>query len=462
MNPRVVNEFKGLLQNLLNGLKSLIFKRIDINEYYVSFDQLVILVFCTFSVVFIGSYFLSFPNPEFSIFGIATIATQLLLFSFAVYLYSKAPNYNARILPLLVMLLSVWPLFLIIWYFIGNYPAIAYWQFFGKKNFLYILFNLWLAAVFVRSISNVINVHGKHIILSSVIYVLTLGVPLNYLYFGNLWHKSYIADNDSKQHYAINQENTYYNQFEFIENLRNKILPQRAGITDIYFVGFGSYDTQDVFMKEVLYAQRMFDDVYDTKGRSIALINNVKTIKNIPLASKSNLRLTLNHIGKLIDLNDDILFLYLTSHGSKKHELSITMSSLELNSINPISLKKTLDSSGIKYRVILVSACYSGGYIEPLRDDYTLIFTASAKDKTSFGCSNENDFTYFGRAVFKDNIEHNFNLIDVFNQAMKTIRLRENVSKLTHSEPKLYIGRKIREKLNILTREIEKYNNDKI
>ncbi len=462
MNPRVVNEVKGLSQNLLNGLKSLIFKRVDLEEYSVSYDQLVILVLCTFSVVFIGSFFLSFPNPEFSIFGVATIASQLLLFSIAVYLYSKAPNYHGDVLSLLIMLLSVWPFFLVIWYFIGNYPALAYWQFYGKNNLLYIWFNLWLAAVIVRSMSNAINVRGKRIVFNIVIYFITIGVPLNYLYFGNLWHKSYNADNGAVQYNAINQENTYYNQFNFIESLRHTILPQRSGITDIYFVGFGSYDTQDVFMKEVLYAQRMFDDVYDTKGRSIALINNHKTMKKIPLASKSNLRLTLDHIGKLIDLNDDVLFLYLTSHGSKKHELSITMSSLELNSINPNNLKKILDSSGIKYRVILVSACYSGGYIEPLRDQYSLIFTASAKDKTSFGCSNKNDFTYFGRAIFKDNIEHNFNLIDVFEQAMNTIKLREQQGKLEHSDPKLYVGSKIREKLKMLTREIEKYNKKKM
>ena len=50
--------------------------------------------------------------------------------------------------------------------------------------------------------------------------------------------------------------------------------PNEPGIVDVYFVGFGSSDEQDVFMKEVLYAQQLFDRRFDTRGRSTVLINN--------------------------------------------------------------------------------------------------------------------------------------------------------------------------------------------
>lgn len=39
----------------------------------------------------------------------------------------------------------------------------------------------------------------------------------------------------------------------------------------------GSYALQDVFMKEVRYIQRQFDERFDTRGRSVSLINNEKT-----------------------------------------------------------------------------------------------------------------------------------------------------------------------------------------
>ncbi len=48
----------------------------------------------------------------------------------------------------------------------------------------------------------------------------------------------------------------------------------------------------------------------------------------------------------------------------------------------------------------MVSACYAGGFIEPLKDDRTLVITAADAHHTSFGCGAESDFTYFGKAYF--------------------------------------------------------------
>jgi hypothetical protein len=52
-------------------------------------------------------------------------------------------------------------------------------------------------------------------------------------------------------------------------------------------------------------------------------------------------------------------------------------------------------------KVIVVSACYSGGFIDPLQDDRALVITASRPDRRSFGCADESYFTYFGRAFSK-------------------------------------------------------------
>jgi len=461
MNTRFKNELHGLFCNLLNGLRLLIFKRVPLKDFYVSHDQLLILTLIMVAISFIGSFILSLPDPEFSHYGVATITIQLFFIAIAVYLYSKIYNQKKQILSLYIFFLSVWPLFQVIWLVIGKSATFNYWMFYGSNKFYYIFLNLWIIAVVVTALSRAIEVYGKRVIVSIVIYIMVLGIPLNYLTFGSFWHLAYDYDEELKKYLSVNQETTYYNQFQFIEEIKKSLLPQRDGITDIYFVGFGSYGDQDVFMKEVQYAQQVLDDKYNTKGRSVALINNLKTLEEIPLASKSNLNLVLKKIGTLLDPDDDILFLYLTSHGSKKHKLSVTMSPLSLNSLDPFDLKMALNNTSIKYKIILVSACYSGGFVEPLKDDYTLVFTASAKDKTSFGCGNKSEFTYFGRAIFKDNIGHNFNLIDVFEQAMESIRSRENLDELEHSEPQLFIGSEIRKKLLELKSEIETYNFDK-
>ena len=184
----------------------------------------------------------------------------------------------------------------------------------------------------------------------------------------------------------------------------NTLRPQRDGVTDLYFVGFAGYAYQDVFLKEVRFVKGLFDRRFDTEGRSLALINNLQTHQAIPLASASNLSSALKHIGTIINSNEDVLVLFLTSHGSREHELSVSFWPLKLNQVTPEMLKRYLDEAGIKWRVVFVSACYSGGFIEPLKDPYTLIATAAAPDKQSFGCSNTNDFTYFGEAFFKDQL----------------------------------------------------------
>jgi hypothetical protein len=67
--------------------------------------------------------------------------------------------------------------------------------------------------------------------------------------------------------------------------------------------------------------------------------------------------------------------------------------------------------------VIVVSACYSGGFIPPLQDAHTLVITAARPDRRSFGCADENDFTYFGRAFFKEALPKSHSFQDAFRAA---------------------------------------------
>jgi len=146
------------------------------------------------------------------------------------------------------------------------------------------------------------------------------------------------------------------------------------------------------------------------------------------------------------------LFVYLTSHGSEKHGLSAQFWPLSLNDIPAEKLKSYLDEAGIKWRVLLVSACYSGNFIDVLKDDYTLVMTASAADRQSFGCSNARDFTYFGEAVFRDALSRERAFIPAFQSAIAAINQREANEKLSPSSPQLSIGSRIGAKLAAIER----------
>ncbi|MGE0827232.1 MAG: C13 family peptidase [Candidatus Binatia bacterium] len=239
-------------------------------------------------------------------------------------------------------------------------------------------------------------------------------------------------------------------QFALVKKHTETLLSDRPGVVDSYFVGFGSDANQDVFMKEVLYAQQLFDRRYDTRGRSITLINNPKTTKEFPLASFTNLQTALQSVSQHMNLDEDILFLFLTSHGSSDHHLSVSYRPLPLKEIAPTDLANLLDEARIKWRVIIISACYSGGFINTLKNEHTLIITSSSATRPSFGCGEDDDLTYFGRAFLEDQLNRGIGIQHAFSGAATLIRQRELAQDLTPSEPQFFSSPTMNYKLQAL------------
>jgi Peptidase C13 family len=94
-----------------------------------------------------------------------------------------------------------------------------------------------------------------------------------------------------------------------------------------------------------------------------------------------------------------------------------------------------------------VSACYAGTFIEPLKDENTIVITASAADRTSFGCSDDNDLTYFGEAFYRDALPNAASLIAAFEAARVAIHERETNEGATPSNPQAHFGKAIEQKL---------------
>ncbi|CAB1059233.1 hypothetical protein D1BOALGB6SA_3991 [Olavius sp. associated proteobacterium Delta 1] len=457
MNRHFRKEIKGFNCNINNGLRLLVFKRTPLEEFYISFDQPILLILFYATATFFGSLYLSLPKPEFNAYGLVNISTHIFFLLLTIYIISKFTKRENRKLSLFVVLLSVWPWFYLAWAVLGKSANFDYWEFYGDRKYLYLLYNIWILSILVRAISCVIRLKIKYIVFAVSTFLIFVSIPLHYLAMADFWYEAYEPNDEYTNSSKINLENTYYRQFSFIKDLEEKILPERNNVSDLYFVGFGGDATQDVFMKEVQYARKLFDERFNTKGRSIELINNIETMEILPLATKSNLNLIIQHIGKLINPNEDVLFLYLTSHGSKQQKLSVNFMPLRLNAIEPHNLKESLDSSGIKYRVLIISACYSGVFIEPLKDDYTIILTSSASNKVSFGCSHESEFTYLGQAIFAEQLKDNYNFIDAFKKGIESIKTREMTESREPSEPQLYIGEKIGSKLESISHEMKEF-----
>ena len=171
---------------------------------------------------------------------------------------------------------------------------------------------------------------------------------------------------------------------------------------DVYFVGFAGFGEQQVFRKEAELASRVLGARFATDSRSVLLVNDIHDRRTYPLATFDNLRTAVNEIGRRMHRDRDALVLMLTSHGNDEDGIAITNGKMPEDALSPEDVRKILDESHIRWRIIIVSACYSGIFIPVLKDDSTLVMTAADSRHSSFGCDDTRDLTYFGEALLQD------------------------------------------------------------
>ena len=246
---------------------------------------------------------------------------------------------------------------------------------------------------------------------------------------------------------SIIDESILHRQQTLLDERLEALAPERSGVVDLYFVGVAPYAPQDVFVRELASVQKLFDARFGTEGRSLVLANSPATLADTPIATATNLRAALAGMAQIMNPDEDVLFLFLTSHGDARHELAFALPPLVLDQLTPTALARMLHDSGIKWKVIVVSACYSGGFVEPLRDQNTVVITASDDRSTSFGCENGRDYTWFGKAFFDEALRQTHSFAAAFETARQLVGERETRARVDPSRPQIYVGNAIREKL---------------
>jgi hypothetical protein len=214
-----------------------------------------------------------------------------------------------------------------------------------------------------------------------------------------------------------------------------------------FFLGFAGVGAEKVFAQEIGLAGRVLGERYGIDGRSLSLINDQRDLQRAPLATVSGLQYALQGLAARMNLDRDVLFLSISSHGAQDPAIVVSNSQLPLKDLSDEDLADALRASGIKWRVIIISACFAGAFIDSLRDPQTIVITAAAADRTSFGCSNDRDLTYFGEAFYRDALPGARSLQDAFDAAKSAIAARERREHVTASNPQAYFGAKMQAKL---------------
>lgn len=217
-----------------------------------------------------------------------------------------------------------------------------------------------------------------------------------------------------------------------------------------FFLGFAGVGDEKVFAQEIGLASRVLGERYGVDGRSLSLINDERDLERAPLATVSGLEYALRALGARMNRDRDVLFLSISSHGAEDPAVVVSNSQLPLDDLTDEDLADALRESGIKWRVIIISACYAGGFIDALKDPQTIVITAAAADRTSFGCSNDRDLTYFGEAFYRDALPGARTLRDAFDTAKAAIAERERREHDTPSNPQAYFGADMEAKLKAM------------
>ncbi|HEY3697769.1 MAG TPA: C13 family peptidase [Spongiibacteraceae bacterium] len=452
-----------MLCNLRAGIRAALLLRVNYADLRVSLLQLAALTLLLLLPPLLFEYLQAGSKGEFTSYGLPD-ALFLFPFGFIVATISAVAARRREMIPALLIIflatsIGIDALTLALPYIFKFNALTKFYR--AHYNIIMQLPGWWLALAVAAAWTRLLSLPIKRA--QFVYFALTvfLILPLNRIWLDRtLWSRPYSETETARQMTNYNaplQEDVLYLQPKLLNDALAQLQPGRNATVDLYFVGFAPYAEQSVFKREISSVETLLRTRFDTATHAITLINNAGTLHKTPLATVTALELALKRVGQVMNPDEDILFLYLTSHGSREHHLSVQFTPLKLVDLTPEQLRKMLDAAGIKWRVIAISACYSGGFIDALKTDNTLVMTAAAADKTSFGCSDEESFTYFGKAYFDEALRKTASFIDAFAIAKASVTAREKAGGYDPSNPQIALGKNIEAKLREFEKQIQPF-----
>jgi len=441
----------ALFRNLRTGLRAALFLRIDSSRLSASPGQFAALVVLGLALQLVSGMVREGWEGDFSLQALPRALVYVPLLLLAAWVIARRAGHG--LLLALAVLFCATSLVYDVAFEALWLAADAGWAGAHQETAWNVVYAAWAAACLLGAARLAGPGAGKRLAAMIVLAAIVL-VPLWHLPWEPLWVAQEESGEDGPDAFAVSREEVFYAQPALLERAMGRLAPSRPGVADIYFVGAATFSAEDVFMKELRVVAQLFRERFDASQRTLLLMNNPSTAGSEPVATSTSIARSLRRVGELMDREEDVLFLYLTTHGSEDHKLAMRFWPLQLNDIDPAMLRTMLDEARIKWRVIVISACYSGGFIEALKDAHTLVMTAAEATRQSFGCGTESDFTYFGRAYFDEALRATSSFTAAFENARARIAQRERAEALTPSNPQMFVGARMPAKLEEVYRSL--------
>ncbi len=226
--------------------------------------------------------------------------------------------------------------------------------------------------------------------------------------------------------------------------------PERPGVTDAYFLAVGGDGTESVFMRDIQVARAGLQAQFDVGQHAIMLLNH-RDYETLPLATRPSIATALQALDQQLNPEEDLLVIHLVSHGGQDGQLLLQQPGIDLPDLTPEAFAEMLEPLEARRKLLVVSACYSGHWLNRLKDSDTLIMTSAREDRTSFGCGDDSEMTWFTKAVYQN---VGLSLTDpdaMFEQVDQQIRTWEEelgMDEDNWSHPQFHLGESLRQWLS--------------
>ncbi len=444
--------------NLVAGLRALFFRSGFQSGLRPTTPQLLALL----ALPLLGSaafQWSQIPGPvDFDPAGLPALFFGLPWLLLAAWAAARGGLQEVRFLPAAVTLAALWVWVAALQFALALLPP-ATWQRLGEDGLLLWWSPVaWGLAASVPALARAAGLEPERRVAALLAVALLLPIPFwvesdTPLFTPREIPKPASADRETRRELAA-REAVLYTQPRLLDEALSRLRPGKRGVPEVFLLAVGGYGGQDVFLREVQSVEALFRERFGTQGHSLVLANNPTTVGEIPIASVTALGRSLTRIGQLMNPDEDVLFLFMTSHGSPDHRFDLSLWPYRFDDLTPERLRSLLDQAGIRYRVVLVSACYSGGFVPALAGPDTLAMSAAAADRNSHGCSHGADWTFFGRAYFQEALGETRSFETAFDLAREAVGRRESDEGVDASLPQIAVGNGIRVALKAVERAV--------
>lgn len=225
-------------------------------------------------------------------------------------------------------------------------------------------------------------------------------------------------------------------QLETIEDHLKKSNPNERTVV---YIGSAQHSQSLVFERDILLVKSKILKT-NPNAKSILLSNQLESSHlNYPFATLENLDRIFKKVGEWSKNHPINLIALISTHGNVD-VLSVNIANSYWPAVRSFHMKKWLDGLNNVPTAILLSACYSGSFIQPLVGDNRVVLTAAAHNRNSFGCAYHGQNTYFIGNLFGNDWNAEDTWQKNYLQMYEKIKSAETKLGLPNSNPQIYLS----------------------